>query len=206
MSRRRQDVFDQRKQQIIDGALQVFSERGFKQATNKDIAKAAGINSPGLIYHYFADKANLLRAVVESYAPPLQLVAHPEEMMTLPPAEALTRFGLTYLALMEDPKVAATLKLIVGEALRDPEFAAAFAEIGPLRVWRFLEDYLNQQMETGVLRHTDARLAARCFIGPLILQLLTRSILPLPGEREISPEALIRVHVDIFLHGLQGTS
>ena len=49
-SRDEQD-FEERRQQIIDGALEVFSEKGFEKATNKDIAEAAGIGSPGLIYH-----------------------------------------------------------------------------------------------------------------------------------------------------------
>jgi len=41
-----------RRQQIIDGALQVFAS---KKATNGILA-ASGIGSPGLIYHYW-DKA-----------------------------------------------------------------------------------------------------------------------------------------------------
>ncbi|NIW45213.1 MAG: TetR family transcriptional regulator, partial [Gammaproteobacteria bacterium] len=49
----RQQIFETRREEIIDAALRVFSEKGFNAATNKDIAKAAGIRSPGLIYHYF---------------------------------------------------------------------------------------------------------------------------------------------------------
>ena len=41
----------QRRQQIIDGALMVFAEKGFDKATNQEIAEAAGIGSAGLIYH-----------------------------------------------------------------------------------------------------------------------------------------------------------
>ena len=46
----------QRRQQIIDGALAVFAEKGFDKATNQEIAAAAGISSADLIYHYFDSK------------------------------------------------------------------------------------------------------------------------------------------------------
>jgi AcrR family transcriptional regulator len=56
MRRRKQELYAERREQIINGALQVFSTKGFLAATNKAIAEAAEINSPGLIYHYFASK------------------------------------------------------------------------------------------------------------------------------------------------------
>ena len=128
---------------------------------NKDIAAAAGIHSPGLIYHYFKDKADLLRAVAEQHAPPLQLLHQADAMRALPVAEALTLFGLTYLHLMQDPAKIAFMKMGMGEALRNPAFARVIGETVPLRIWRFLADYLQEQMDQGALRSMDARLAAR---------------------------------------------
>ncbi|HLK57752.1 MAG TPA: TetR/AcrR family transcriptional regulator [Chthonomonadaceae bacterium] len=202
MAGRREQEALERRRQILIGALKVFSTRGFIQATNKDIAAEAGINSPGLIYHYFKDKADLLRAVVEEFAPPMQLVTHPEEMMALPPAAALTRFGLAYVRLMDSPDMGAFMKIIMGEALREPEFAQTMAEIGPLRVWRLLANYLQYQMEKGALRRTDPMLAARCFIGPLIIRLLMRNVFRLPDADDLTPEKLIAHNVEIFLHGM----
>ncbi len=72
MVSRDEDEHERRRQQIIDGALVVFAEKGFEKATNQDIAEAAGIGSPGLIYHYFESKADLLRQVVASRSLGLQ--------------------------------------------------------------------------------------------------------------------------------------
>ena len=76
------DEYEGRRQQIIEGALQVFAHKGFEKATNKDIADAANIGSPGLIYHYFKDKADLLREVVESRAEAIRLLTHADALLS----------------------------------------------------------------------------------------------------------------------------
>lgn len=50
------------RQQLLDAAAAVFSERGYARATTKEIAKAAGV-AEGTIYRHFADKKELFRAV-----------------------------------------------------------------------------------------------------------------------------------------------
>lgn len=203
MARRRQELYDERRQQIIDGALHVFSTKGFLTATNRDVAAAAGINSPGLIYHYFASKEDLLRAVIEHYAPPMQLMADSEAFMALPPEQALTQYAQAYLALVDDPKIGACLRVLIGEAVRSPHFAETIREIGPMRVWQFLADYLQRKMDEGLLQPMNPAIVARCFVGPLATQMLIRRILLLPDDPQINAASLVATHVHIFLHGLQ---
>src|SRR5689334_23801518 len=112
--------FEERRQQIIDGALAVFSEKGFEKATNKDIAEAAGIGSPGLIYHYFQDKSDLFRQVLEQRAPVLQLLNRSDTMMDMPPREALTLFGNMFMRTLDNHAAISLFKLVLGEAVRQP--------------------------------------------------------------------------------------
>src|SRR5438132_2437607 len=116
-SRDEQD-FESRRQQIIAGALEVFASKGFEKATNKDIAVASSIGSPGLIYHYFEDKSDLFLQVLEQRMPVLELLNHSEEMMTLPPHELLTLFARTFLKVVDNPTSIALIKLMFGEAIR----------------------------------------------------------------------------------------
>ncbi len=203
MPRRKQELYEERRQQIIKGALHVFSTQGFLTATNKDIAEAAGIHSPGLIYHYFTNKEDLLRAVIESYAPPMQLVAHSEAFMALPPALALAQFGIAYLGLVDDPEIGACMRILIGEAVRSARFAETIGEIGPLRVWRLLANYLQHKMDEGLLQRVDPMIAARCFAGPFVLLMLIRRVFHLPEDPPIDTEALVATNVRIFLHGLK---
>src|ERR687898_2583792 len=53
-----------RRGQILEAARRVFAERGFRRATTREVARAAGI-SEGTIYNYFEDKDALLMAILD---------------------------------------------------------------------------------------------------------------------------------------------
>lgn len=198
--------FEDRRQQIIDGALQVFSHKGFEKATNKDIAEAAGIGSPGLIYHYFKDKGDLFRQVVEQRMPLLQLISHnDEDIMSKPPREVLMVFGKAFLRMAENPTSIALFKLILGEAIRQPIVAELVDRVGPSRSIGFLTRYLEKQMAAGVLKPMNSGAAARCFMGSLVAYLMTREVFLQPDAQQISPDTMVATAVEIFLRGMQTT-
>jgi AcrR family transcriptional regulator len=203
MPTRDDQEYEQRRQQIIDGALEVFSAKGFEKATNKDIAEASGVGSPGLIYHYFKDKADLFRQVLEHRIPALQLFSHSDELMEMPPREVLTTFARAFTQISNNRAATSTLKLLLGESLRRPELAAMMNSIGPHRGFTFLTRYLERQMELGVLRKTDVGAAVRCFVGPLVIYIITREIFPQADTATLEPETMVAATVDMFLRGLE---
>jgi AcrR family transcriptional regulator len=203
MPPRDEQDFESRRQQIIDGALLVFASKGFEKATNKDIAAASEIGSPGLIYHYFKDKNDLFRQVLEQRMPTLQLLNHSEEMMTLTPHEVLTLFATTFLKVVDNPTSIALVKLMLGEVVRRPIVAETINNIGPLRNFSFLTLYLEKQMDAGVLRQMDSGAAARCFLGPLIAFVIAREIFPQPDAETLSTQTMVKTVVEVFLKGMQ---
>jgi AcrR family transcriptional regulator len=58
-----QDIREERKNQIIDAALEVFAEYGYHKSSISQIAKEAKI-SKGLMYNYFQNKEELLVEVM----------------------------------------------------------------------------------------------------------------------------------------------
>lgn len=203
MPPRDEQDFEERRQQIIDGALQVFADKGFERATNKDIAQAAGINSPGLIYHYFKDKASLLEQAIENRSQLFRLLANPDHLHELPPREALSEFARGFLSITENPAAIAVFKLMFSEAVRRPSVAEVYNRLGPTRAFRLLSSYLSQQMERGTLRHTDVGAAARCFVGPLLAFIVTREIFPQPDTATLDIDTMVTTLVDVYLQGMQ---
>ena len=58
---------DQRQLCLIEAATQVFAEKGFDQATTREVAERAGC-SEGLIHRYFGSKRGLLIAILDQKA------------------------------------------------------------------------------------------------------------------------------------------
>lgn len=206
MPPRDEQDYEARRQQIMDAALEVFAHKGYEKATNKDIAAAARIKSPGLIYHYFKDKADLLSSIVQQRAPAIQLLAHSDELMDKPPREVLTLFANSFVKTLTDNATLAGFKLLLGESLRKPVVADMFNKLGPLRAFRFLSKYFEHQMDLGTLRRTDPGAAARCFIGPMVIFALTREVFTQADTASLTPQVMIDTLVDTFMRGMSPDS
>jgi len=55
---------NQKKQRILDAAISVFIDRGFEEASMREIASAAGLTT-GAIYHHFKNKDELFYHAVK---------------------------------------------------------------------------------------------------------------------------------------------
>lgn len=78
----RQEQAQRRREQLIEAALVVFARKGVDGASVKDIAHAADV-TPGLVYHYFDSKEDLVAAVLEErgFLPQLRalLIEHADQ-------------------------------------------------------------------------------------------------------------------------------
>ncbi|MCA1644577.1 MAG: TetR/AcrR family transcriptional regulator [Chloroflexi bacterium] len=191
-----------RRAQIVDAALHVMAERGFRGASIKRIAQHAGLKSPALIYWYFKDKQALFEAMLEEMAPFLGVVADAEQLLEQPPQLVLPRIVEGFLQTVQQPVIGRFVRVLLSEAARHPSVAAFFAERGPLVVLSFLERYLARQVELGRLRPHDPRAAARAFMGMLVVYVLGREVFPAIGTGFPSAESYASEVTALFLNGL----
>lgn len=63
---RNEEISELRKNQILDGAIKVFSKKGFEGSTTKEIAKEAGV-SEGTIFRYFETKKDILLYMLDVF-------------------------------------------------------------------------------------------------------------------------------------------
>lgn len=82
---------DERRAQLVELGLRLFSARAYDEISIDDIAREAGV-SKGLLYHYFRDKRAFYVACVSHAAE--QLLERTAPDMSLAPAER-ARNGLT---------------------------------------------------------------------------------------------------------------
>ena len=64
MTKTFQNVEPEKQQQILNAALQEFTEKGFDQASTNQIVKAAGIGK-GMLFYYFTNKKSLYEYLID---------------------------------------------------------------------------------------------------------------------------------------------
>ena len=114
----------QRRLQIVEAAASCFAEKGFHQASMRDIAGTAGV-SLGNLYNHFPGKEALIAefAVMEE-----QSINTLEQAVDDEPdvSQALACLVTRYLQIVGAPGEAALTLELSAEAMRNPQFAGAF--------------------------------------------------------------------------------
>jgi AcrR family transcriptional regulator len=88
MARTQASDFNDRREFIIERALQLYAEKGFLGASVADLA-AACKTSKSLIYHYFPSKEDILFEAMDSHIKTLSNAASGIAAMDSPPADKL---------------------------------------------------------------------------------------------------------------------
>jgi AcrR family transcriptional regulator len=193
-------VVEDRREQIVDAALRAFAQKGFARTTNKDIAREAGI-TPGLIYHYFASKEALFRAIIDSRSPLQVARTPPPHLLEQPPERGLRGLIRQLLAIAEGEPFVQLIRLFLPEVIHNP--AAAPVGFGGLdELARFVERYLADCMARGDLRQGDAALIAQILLNSLMGAVLRRQIIRDPALLRYSQEELAESIAAVALHGL----
>jgi AcrR family transcriptional regulator len=176
-----------RRLQIAQTAMRLFSERGFRGTTTKEIAHAAGV-SEAIIFRHFATKEDLYSAIIDlkscaGFAAGLAASEQTQEANCPQVVEKLrgrvaeamkTRddravFEGIALAMMEhhqgDHEM---LRLLLYSALEGHQLAQIFWDKNVRVLYEFLGDYIRERQREGAFRHADPLLVVRAFTGSVI--------------------------------------
>jgi AcrR family transcriptional regulator len=193
-------VVEDRREQIMDAALRVFAKKGYARASNKEIAREAGI-TPGLIYHYFESKDALLNAIFEARSPLRLIRSVPAQMLELPPEQFLRFLVGQMLAVVEDEKFMQLLRVYLPEAIYNAE-AAPIGIAAISEGIHFMESYLAAKMESGELCAADPGLVTHLVMGSVMDMALRRQVLRDPFTLQYTQEQIVEGVVSLALRGL----
>ena len=197
-----------RKLQILAVAVSLFSQKGFRGTTTKEIAHAAGV-SEAMVFRHFATKEELYAAILDHKA-----CSHdgfdPAEMAAVAIKQKDDRAVFETLALAalshheEDPEFQ---RLLLHSALEKHELAEIFFDKFVRRVYEFLGSYIRERQREGALIEMDPAIVVRCFIGMVMHHSLNNNLWD-PERRllNISNESAAKLFTDILLHGITSPS
>jgi AcrR family transcriptional regulator len=194
---------EDRREQIIEVAVRLFSQKGFRGATTKEIALAAGVNE-AIIFRHFATKSELYAAIIDRKANSAAMrslrSALAEGMGQGDDRQVFETLAFHVLEFHERDDTA--MRLLLYSALEGHELAEMFTRNYILKTHQQVAEYVKKRMADGVFRRIDPMVAVRGFMGMVIGHVLNKKFLLCAGGQmtlNITNRQAAAAFTDIFL-------
>jgi AcrR family transcriptional regulator len=194
---KKESITKQRQQQILDAAVQVFSKKGFANATIAEISQTAGI-AEGTIYNYYQNKRDLFISVIRNYImsdPIVELIGKSQTTEDINLISALVENRLN-LSLGEID----TFLLLMSELHRDQDLRRQFMEEVTGPIVNELEKYMRSMVSSGSSCSLNVAVVARALIGMMIGLLIISKVEGEQGPLSQLPRSEVTAEVTKFIH------
>jgi TetR/AcrR family transcriptional regulator len=160
---------EERRAQILRVAMGLFSRRGFRGTTTKEIAHEAGV-SEAIIFRHFATKQELYSAILD-YKACSGVVCDLRESVAdfIGRKDDFAVFSTIARLLFEHHEHDTEfLRLLTHSALEGHELAEMFWDRNVRDLYDFLGGYVRARQRDGAMRDADANVVVRAFLGMVI--------------------------------------
>jgi len=190
----------ERREAIIAAAVRLFSEKGFRGATTRELAAALDVTEP-VIYQHFETKRDLYRAIIEAKARERQDSEFWQGIEN-PQGDREFFCAVARLLLQRVERDPSYLRLLLFSALEGHELSDVFFEREASEVYGRVSGYIRQRIEDGAFRSDIIPVdAARALVGMAVhhamMQALFRDTVVTSSREEYANEM-----VEIFLAGM----
>jgi AcrR family transcriptional regulator len=192
-----------RPAEILEAALELFTERGFKATRLEDVASRAGL-SKAAIYLYFKDKTSLLTALVQAMAGANIDLASGMVAQHQGPVAPLLRQLLGFMAgRIDQSRMPDLMKLVISESRAHPEIGRFYLDNVIGKGLPLFQSIIERGIATGEFRKVDPRLTVKCLVGPMVLAAIWKSAFEPIGAEPIDIAALAAHDADLIIRALQ---
>lgn len=185
----------ERRQAIVEAALQEFVARGFTATRLDDIAKRAGV-AKGTIYLHFKDKESMFEELIRTAIVPLV-----GRIISPPPIGASIRDTVEHVALTFIQEIVTTpradiVRLIIAEGARFPDIADFYYREVISRGLAGMRALIELAVARGEIREAQLARFPQIMIAPAIVAVIWKSLF----ERHSPLDAveMFRVHLDLI--------
>jgi AcrR family transcriptional regulator len=181
---------------LISAARRLWGERGYAEVGTPEIAEAAGVTR-GAMYHQYADKASLFRAVVE--AMDLEILERLEASVAAArpktPADTMHAMANAWLDIAREPEVRQLMLLDAPSVIGWTEYREMSQENSVARA----EQLLSAAIEAGQLRPQPTRPLALVLLGALEEAAMYLARADNPDQAREEARAVVRDLIDGLL-------
>jgi AcrR family transcriptional regulator len=185
----------ERRQAIIEAALEEFVARGFAATRLDDIAKRAGV-AKGTIYLHFKDKESMFEELVRFVMVPVL-----EHFNALPPRidsvrDAIERLASNFLRDVANTSRGDLVRLIVAEGTRFPAVADFWYREVASRGIAGMRALIELGIARGEIREKKLAQFPQIIIAPALIAVIWQSLFA--RHAPLDAQAMLRVHLDLI--------
>ncbi len=189
---------EDRRQQILDGATELFARQGFQGTTTRQIAQRVGINE-AIIFRHFSSKEDLYWAIIEGKC---RAAGGPKRLQERLHSETGDDVfaALAERMLRRDTTMT---RLLLFSALENHRLSQRFFRTYVAEYYEALADYIRQGIAAGRFRPVDPLLAARGFLGMVFYHFMIQELFGGNRYQQFDPVLVSRALAEIFLRGIR---
>jgi len=193
------------KAKILKTALKLFSSKGYKATTVRDIAGAMGMKQSAL-YNHFKNKDAILEALISELTSSaiVHLFDDKEPQTAAKGGKALLSGIATKFKLLSfDAQNEALFKLLMQEMFRNERVREIYNEHFYQENVKKLSSYLFTMMQEELIRSSDPLLLANEFFAPLFFYQMQVSLLKMDRKSTSAVVSMFEKHVDFFWENIR---
>ena len=172
------------KQKILNAAIKVFSRKGFRGATVREIVSEAGAHNLNSVVYYFGSKEELYKAVLEFMFEDAQKFLPDEPQpgtIEVAPEDKLRVFILTFLKIIYviDTELDADLASIFSKEIANPspfldEMVKRYLAPANEELNEIIGEIIGEKSSRSVLRDCEASIMGQIYYHLLAWPLISR--------------------------------
>jgi AcrR family transcriptional regulator len=193
---------EDRREQIVNVAAELFSKNGFKGTTTKEIAERVGV-CEAIIFRHFPTKQELYSSILDHKSKEClkQLYYNCEELMQCRDDRGV--FMAMAVEMLEIHRKDQTLlRLLFYCALENHDMAKSFFDTTARRARARVSSYIKQRVEEGAFRKINPSVAARSFFSLVMNRAIVRNLFQDSQWLKSSSREAASEITDIFLNGI----
>ena len=192
----------ERREAIIEAALEEFISRGFTATRLDDVAKRAGV-AKGTIYLHFKDKESMFEELIRTALVPMigRLHAPPPSGGSV--RDAVEGFAQNFIREVATTRRGDIVRLIVAEGPRFPAVADFYYREVVSRGLAGMRAMIELGIARGEIRQKNLARFPQILVAPALIAVIWQSLFS--KHAPLDETEMFRVHLDLIFGGRRAT-
>lgn len=190
-----------RRQQIMQVAMELFAEQGFEGTTTRQIAQRARVNE-AILFRHFPRKEELYWATIDHICRTRKGRQRLKDLLDTNGNDRQTFARIAEEILERNTRDTTLARLLLFSALEHHRLSHRFFRTFVAEYYEALAHYIRARINSGKFRRVDPLLAARAFLGSVVYHFLIQELFGGKRYQKFDRKRVSNLLTEIWLQGM----